>query len=108
MCEYSQSTAIELGFLAMQFNFVVSTNRAVRLWKKLGCYDFVHGCFWHGHDCTKGRAAKSRTEYWIPKIEDCMVCEAISVLTVEAVTAIIGRRGYELHQAMQRAVLRAA
>lgn len=30
---------------------------------------FVHGCFWHGHGCAKGKAAKSRTEYWGPKIE---------------------------------------
>jgi ribosomal protein S18 acetylase RimI-like enzyme len=41
MCEHSQSTAVNLGFLAMQFNFVVSTNSgAVRLWQKLG-YDIV-------------------------------------------------------------------
>lgn len=41
MCEHSQSSAITLGFLAMQFNFVVSTNSgAVRLWQKLG-YDIV-------------------------------------------------------------------
>ena len=30
---------------------------------------FVHGCFWHGHGCSKGRAAKSRTEYWGPKLQ---------------------------------------
>ncbi|MEO8673484.1 MAG: N-acetyltransferase [Tahibacter sp.] len=37
MCEHSQQQAIALGFRAMQFNFVVSTNeRAVRLWQKLG------------------------------------------------------------------------
>ncbi|MGN6539094.1 MAG: very short patch repair endonuclease [Mesorhizobium sp.] len=30
---------------------------------------FVHGCFWHGHGCAKGRAPKSRTDYWQPKIE---------------------------------------
>lgn len=30
---------------------------------------FVHGCFWHGHDCAKGRASKSRAEYWGPKLE---------------------------------------
>jgi len=37
MCEHSQQRAIELGYKAMQFNFVVSTNEgAVRLWKKLG------------------------------------------------------------------------
>lgn len=37
MCEHAQSTALKLGFLAMQFNFVVSTNApAIRLWHKLG------------------------------------------------------------------------
>src|SRR5690625_1426719 len=41
MCEHSQTTAIELGFLAMQFNFVVATNSgAIRLWQRLG-YDIV-------------------------------------------------------------------
>jgi DNA mismatch endonuclease (patch repair protein) len=30
---------------------------------------FVHGCFWHGHDCTKGRAPKSRLDYWAPKLD---------------------------------------
>jgi len=38
--EHSQNVykrAVEQGFLAMQFNFVVSTNeRAVRLWERLG------------------------------------------------------------------------
>lgn len=29
---------------------------------------FVHGCFWHGHGCPKGRLPKSRPEYWEPKI----------------------------------------
>lgn len=29
---------------------------------------FVHGCFWHGHSCSKGRAPKSRKDYWGPKI----------------------------------------
>lgn len=29
---------------------------------------FVHGCFWHGHDCQKGRAPKSKLDYWGPKL----------------------------------------
>ncbi len=30
---------------------------------------FVHGCFWHGHDCREGsRRPKSREDYWLPKI----------------------------------------
>ena len=30
---------------------------------------FVHGCFWHGHDCPKGRLPKSRLDYWQPKLD---------------------------------------
>ncbi len=29
---------------------------------------FVHGCFWHGHECKWGRLPKSRLDYWMPKI----------------------------------------
>lgn len=37
MCEHSQQKAKDLGFRAMQYNLVVSTNEgAIRLWKKLG------------------------------------------------------------------------
>jgi len=37
LCEHSQQVAIKLGFRAMQYNLVVSTNTAaVHLWKKLG------------------------------------------------------------------------
>lgn len=31
---------------------------------------FVHGCFWHGHDCQRGsRIPKTNTKYWREKIE---------------------------------------
>lgn len=30
---------------------------------------FVHGCFWHGHGCPKGRPPKSRLDYWKPKLD---------------------------------------
>jgi ribosomal protein S18 acetylase RimI-like enzyme len=37
MCEHSQEIARALGYKAMQFNFVASSNEgAVRLWNKLG------------------------------------------------------------------------
>ena len=37
MCEHSQQEAVNLGFRAMQYNLVVSTNEgAIRLWKRLG------------------------------------------------------------------------
>ena len=41
MCEHSQGVAVSMGFSAMQFNFVASSNDvAVGLWKKLG-FDVV-------------------------------------------------------------------
>lgn len=30
---------------------------------------FVHGCFWHGHDCARGaRQPKANADYWKAKI----------------------------------------
>lgn len=29
---------------------------------------FVHGCFWHQHNCVDGRLPKSNESYWIPKL----------------------------------------
>lgn len=30
---------------------------------------FIHGCFWHGHDCKRGaRAPKTNADYWREKI----------------------------------------
>lgn len=44
---------------------------------------FVHGCFWHGHDCARGaRQPKQNAEYWSAKIarnraRDAKVQEAL-------------------------------
>lgn len=30
---------------------------------------FVNGCFWHGHECSRGaRTPKQNTSYWVQKI----------------------------------------
>lgn len=29
---------------------------------------FVHGCFWHGHDCGRGFVPRTRTDFWTAKI----------------------------------------
>lgn len=45
---------------------------------------FVHGCFWHGHDCPRGaRAPKANAAYWSAKIarnraRDARALEALS------------------------------
>jgi DNA mismatch endonuclease (patch repair protein) len=30
---------------------------------------FVHGCFWHSHNCKAAHIPKSNQEYWVPKLE---------------------------------------
>lgn len=30
---------------------------------------FVHGCFWHGHDCSLSRPPATRPEFWAAKVE---------------------------------------
>ena len=30
---------------------------------------FVHGCFWHSHNCKTAHVPKSNREYWGPKLD---------------------------------------
>jgi DNA mismatch endonuclease (patch repair protein) len=30
---------------------------------------FVHGCFWHAHNCTVAHTPQSNLGYWLPKLE---------------------------------------
>jgi len=47
---------------------------------------FVHGCFWHGHDCARGaRVPKQNRDYWVGKVErnrarDAKAREALTAL----------------------------
>lgn len=45
---------------------------------------FVHGCFWHAHGCAKGRAPKSRLDYWAPKLAQNVERDARKVRELEA------------------------
>lgn len=40
---------------------------------------FVHGCFWHGHNCRYFKTPKTRTEFWMNKIEKNKVRDAIQI-----------------------------
>ena len=47
---------------------------------------FVHGCFWHGHDCKRGaRAPKANADYWTAKIARN---RARDVRNIEGLTAL--------------------
>lgn len=30
---------------------------------------FVNGCFWHGHECSKGRLPKTNVKFWKDKVQ---------------------------------------
>ena len=53
---------------------------------------FVHGCFWHGHDCPRGaRRPKANADYWSAKIgrnraRDVAACSALEAAGWRVVT----------------------
>ncbi len=46
---------------------------------------FVHGCFWHGHDCARGaRVPKANREYWTAKVDRNQARDAAARSALEA------------------------
>jgi DNA mismatch endonuclease (patch repair protein) len=46
---------------------------------------FVHGCFWHGHDCARGaRVPKANRDYWLGKVARNRARDAASLTALEA------------------------
>ena len=46
---------------------------------------FVHGCFWHGHDCARGaRTPKQNRDYWVAKVARNMARDARSAEALAA------------------------
>lgn len=45
---------------------------------------FVHGCFWHGHDCKGGRLPKTNVAFWAEKIERNRVRDARVLAELES------------------------
>lgn len=46
---------------------------------------FVHGCFWHGHDCRRGaRKPKDNAEYWAGKIARNRARDAANLQKLDA------------------------
>lgn len=50
-----------------------------------GTVIFVHGCFWHGHNCRHGSVQpKSNVEYWLAKIKANRIRDARQCLELKA------------------------
>ena len=46
---------------------------------------FVHGCFWHGHDCARGaRVPKANRDYWVAKVAGNRARDAAARAALEA------------------------
>ena len=46
------------------------------IFKKYNAVLFVHGCFWHMHDCPNFKLPKTRTEFWLNKLNKNRVRDA--------------------------------
>jgi DNA mismatch endonuclease (patch repair protein) len=56
---------------------------------------FVHGCFWHGHDCARGsRMPKANADYWRTKIARNRARDIRTIAALEA----MGWRPLVIHE----------
>lgn len=64
---------IRRGLHALGFRFLLHDKRMPGkpdiVLPKYAAVIFVHGCFWHGHDCSLFKWPATRQEFWQPKIE---------------------------------------
>lgn len=59
------------GLYAIGFRYRLHTRlpgRPDMVFPRLNAVLFVHGCFWHGHDCYLFKWPRSREEFWRTKI----------------------------------------
>lgn len=65
-----RSVLHRLGF-RFRLNVSDLPGRTDLVFRRLRAVVFVHGCYWRGHDCPKGRSkAKTNAEFWEKKIAD--------------------------------------
>jgi DNA mismatch endonuclease, patch repair protein len=48
------------------------------LFPKYRAVIFVHGCFWHGHHCHMFKVPETRKEFWVKKIENNILRDAVT------------------------------
>ena len=44
---------------------------------------FVNGCFWHGHDCKRGRRPQTNQSFWSEKINKNMERDKLAITALE-------------------------
>jgi DNA mismatch endonuclease (patch repair protein) len=75
----------ELGFTGYRIHRKELPGKPDLAWIGRKLAIFVHGCFWHAHDCSEGlRKPKSNQQYWIPKIERNRLRDAENIKNLRA------------------------
>jgi DNA mismatch endonuclease (patch repair protein) len=44
---------------------------------------FVHGCFWHGHECPRGKKPATRKQFWNKKLNQNRLRDQKSIAALE-------------------------
>jgi DNA mismatch endonuclease (patch repair protein) len=52
---------------------------------------FINGCFWHGHDCPRGKRSSTNVDFWNAKINrnlarDARVARELTERDIESIT----------------------
>ena len=75
----------ELGFTGYRIHRKELPGKPDLAWLGRKLAIFVHGCFWHAHNCSEGlRKPKSNLHYWIPKIERNQLRDAENIRSLQA------------------------
>lgn len=45
---------------------------------------FVHGCFWHMHDCSNFKLPKTRTDFWLKKLNSNVTRDAVHIRQLQS------------------------
>lgn len=52
--------------------------------RKYNAAVFVHGCFWHGHECPRGKRPTTRKKFWNKKIDGNKLRDRENIAALEA------------------------
>ena len=60
---------LDMGYRGYRVHYEKLPGRPDVVFTKRRKVIFVHGCFWHGHDCRAGRnTPRTNKDYWEPKL----------------------------------------
>ena len=62
---------------------------------------FVNGCFWHGHNCKKGKLPSSNTDFWKEKISNNKSRDAKNIIIWQCEISKIDNRTKILNKLLE-------